>query len=62
MINNTVGYEFIRQALGQRLLPVTRHAQIGAVTRVEQMGDLLAIPRSVAPRADMPTRRMTSAC
>lgn len=49
MAGLSVGYEFLRQALGLQLPPPPRRAEVRAVTRVEWHGDVLAVPRHVAP-------------
>lgn len=55
MSTHVVGYEFVRRQLDLPLPPATRHAQVGAVTRVERMGNVLVVPRSVAPQAEAST-------
>lgn len=49
MYGSPVGYEFLHHATGVRLPPLVRRSQIGAVTRIELMGEVLMVPRSVAP-------------
>lgn len=46
------GYEFLRQKLGLRVLPVRRPALIRAVTRVAWHPDHIAVPKHVAPDSD----------
>lgn len=47
-----IGYEFLLSRIPLRMPPLARPAQVRPVTRIEQMPDLLAVPRSVAPAAD----------
>lgn len=51
-----IGYEFIAarvtDSTALRMLPVQRPAQLRPVTRIEPMGDVLAVPRQVAPADD----------
>ncbi|MDB5900555.1 MAG: filamentation induced by cAMP protein Fic [Ramlibacter sp.] len=44
-----IGYEFLLSRIQLRMPPTIKPAQIRPVTRVEEMPDLLAIPRHVAP-------------
>lgn len=44
-----VGYEFLRSRIPLRMPPTLKPAQVRPVTRVEEMPELLAVPRSVAP-------------
>jgi hypothetical protein len=47
-----IGYEYLLSRIALRMPPLERPAQVRAVTRVEQMPELLAVPRHVAPAAD----------
>ncbi len=44
-----IGYEFLLSQIALRMPPSIKPAQIRPVTRVEEMPDLLAVPRHVAP-------------
>jgi hypothetical protein len=44
-----IGYEFLLSRIPLRMPPLRRPAQVRPVTRIEQMPDLLAVPRHVAP-------------
>jgi hypothetical protein len=44
-----VGYEFLLSKINVRMPPPRRPAQVRSVTRIEEMPDLLAVPRHVAP-------------
>ncbi len=44
-----IGYEFLLSRIPLRMPPLDRPAQVRPVTRIEQMADLLAVPRHVAP-------------
>lgn len=46
-----IGYEYLLSRIPLRMPPLDRPAQLRPVTRVERMGDLLAVPRHVAPAA-----------
>ena len=47
-----IGYEFLLSHIPLRMPPLSRPAQVRPVTRIEEMPDLLAVPRHVAPAAD----------
>jgi hypothetical protein len=47
-----IGYEFLLSRIPLRMPPLRRPAQIRPVTRIEQMPDMLAVPRHVAPADD----------
>lgn len=47
-----IGYEFLLSRIPLRMPPLRRPAMVRPVTRVEEMPDLLAVPRQVAPAAD----------
>jgi hypothetical protein len=47
-----IGYEFLLFHIPLRMPPLDRPARVRAVTRIEQMPDLLAVPRHVAPADD----------
>jgi len=47
-----VGYEFVRQALGLGVFPMTRPAVVRPVTRIQPLAGELAVPAQVAPRSD----------
>ncbi|WHZ12930.1 MAG: Filamentation induced by cAMP protein Fic [Burkholderiaceae bacterium] len=47
-----IGYEFLLSKIPLRMPPPARPARIMPVTRVEEMPDLLAVPRHVAPDQD----------
>lgn len=51
---SVIGYEYVRQALGLSALVPSRPARVMPVTRVERMGDRLAVPGKVAPVTDQP--------
>jgi len=44
-----IGYEFLLSRIPLRMPPLSRPAQARPVTRIEEMPDLLAVPRHVAP-------------
>ena len=44
-----IGYEFLRTSLSLSAFPVRRPARVRPVTRVQDEGDYLAVPRDVAP-------------
>ncbi|MCU0923359.1 MAG: Fic family protein, partial [Burkholderiaceae bacterium] len=44
-----IGYEFLLSRIPLRMPPLSRPAQVRPVTRIEEMPDLLAVPRNVAP-------------
>jgi len=44
-----IGYEFLLSRIPLRMPPLDWPAQVRPVTRIEQMPDLLAVPRHVAP-------------
>ncbi|TWG82503.1 hypothetical protein L602_003600000260 [Cupriavidus gilardii J11] len=44
-----IGYEFLLSRIPVRMMPPIRPAQVRPVTRIEEMPDLLAVPRHVAP-------------
>lgn len=44
-----IGYEFLLSRIPLRMPPPQRPAQVRPVTRIEQMAELLAVPRHVAP-------------
>lgn len=44
-----IGYEFLLSRIPLRMPPLVRPAQVRPVTRIEEMPDLLAVPRNVAP-------------
>lgn len=50
----SVGYDYLRQALGLHAFAPPRPARVGPVTRVEQTSDALVVPASVAPGSDEP--------
>ena len=47
-----IGYEFLLSRIPLRMPALSRPAQVRPVTRIEQMPDLLAVPRHVAPADD----------
>ncbi len=47
-----IGYQFLLSRIPMRMPPLTRPAQVRPVTRIEEMPDLLAVPRHVAPADD----------
>lgn len=47
-----IGYEFLLDRIPVRMVPPSRPARVMPVTRIEQMADIIAIPRAVAPVAD----------
>lgn len=47
-----IGYEFLLSRIQLRMPPTIKPAQVRPVTRVEEMPDLLAVPRHVAPSED----------
>lgn len=47
-----IGYEFLLSRIPLRMPPLGRPAQVRPVTRIEEMPDLLAVPRHVAPADD----------
>jgi hypothetical protein len=44
-----IGYEFLLSRIPLRMLPLQRPARVKPVTRIEDMPDLLAVPRHAAP-------------
>ena len=44
-----IGYEFLLNHITVRMVPPRRPARVMPVTRVEQMADMVAVPRGVAP-------------
>lgn len=53
-----LGYEFLRQSLELSAFPVVRPAITKPVTRIEQAGAFLAIPRHVSPVTDNPVAHL----
>lgn len=49
-----LGYEFLRRNLELSAFPLLRPAVIGAVSRVEDTGGLLLVPKTVAPQSADP--------
>jgi hypothetical protein len=49
-----LGYEFLLLHIPLRMIPPAKPARIRPVTRVEDIGELLAVPRHVAPPAGAP--------
>jgi len=49
-----IGYEFLLSRIPVRMPPLSRPAQVRPVTRIEEMPDLLAVPRHVAPADGAP--------
>jgi len=47
-----IGYEFLLSRIPLRMPPLTQPAQVRPVTRIEEMPELLAVPRHVAPADD----------
>lgn len=50
----SVGYEFLRDSLGLSAFAPSRPAYVGPVTRVQAVGNTLAVPRHVAPDSTSP--------
>lgn len=50
----SIGYAFLRDALGLSAFPPGRPARIRPVTRIEEMADHLAVPARIAPANDDP--------
>jgi hypothetical protein len=46
-----IGYEFLLLQIPLRMLSTCKPAQVRSVTRVEELGEVLAVPRHVAPAA-----------
>lgn len=49
-----IGYEFLLSHIPLRMPPLSRPTQVRPVTRIEEMPDLLAVPRHVAPADNAP--------
>lgn len=49
-----IGYEFMLSRIPLRMPPLEQPAQVRPVTRIEEMPELLAVPRHVAPADDAP--------
>src|SRR6218665_1405650 len=47
-----VGYEFLLSKIPLRMPELDKPARIKPVTRVEEMADLIAIPKAIAPATD----------
>src|SRR6218665_648696 len=47
-----VGYEFLLSKISLRMPELDKPARIKPVTRVEEMADLIAIPKAIAPATD----------
>lgn len=47
-----IGYEFLLSRIPLRMPPITVPARVMPVTRVEAVGDVVAVPRHVAPAGD----------
>src|SRR6218665_3630655 len=47
-----VGYEFLLSKIPLRMPELDKPARIKPVTRVEEMADLTAIPKAIAPATD----------
>jgi len=47
-----IGYEFLLSRIPLRMPPLTQPARVRSVTRIEEMPELLAVPRHVAPADD----------
>src|SRR6218665_2823923 len=47
-----VGYEFLLSKIPLRMPELHKPARIKPVTRVEEMADLIAIPKAIAPATD----------
>lgn len=48
-----VGYQYVLERLGLKVLPLARPASIRSVTRVEDLGSLLAVPALTAPAPEL---------
>lgn len=49
-----IGYEFLLSRIPLRMPPLSQPAQVRPVTRIEELPELLAVPRHVAPADDAP--------
>lgn len=49
-----IGYEFLLSRIPLRMPPLSQPAQVRPVTRIEELPDLLAVPRHVAPADGAP--------
>jgi Fic family protein len=52
-MNGAVGYQYVIEQLGLKLMPLARAATLRSVTRVEALGGILAIPGHLAPPPDV---------
>lgn len=52
MSNQFVGYAHLLEALSLRVFPLARPARVRPVTRVEAIGDCLAVPQRLAPASE----------
>ena len=53
-----IGYEFLKDQLGLQVFPIQRPAQVRSVTRIQELGDILAIPGTIAPRSSDPLEHL----
>ncbi len=54
-MQNTIGYEFLRQTFAVKAFDFVPVAKVGAVTKITLAGDLLLVPASVAPSSVLRT-------
>ena len=55
---NMIGYEFLKDQLGLQVFPIQRPAQVRSVTKIQELGDILAIPAAIAPRSSDPLEHL----
>lgn len=58
MHGKSIGYEFLKDALGTSAFTLARPAKVASVTKVTPTADALAVPASVAPATEAPLEHL----